>query len=81
MYNETPYIKVQRLLNEIQQHTTYIEACEYEIERLAELYMEGQINWTVGKEQRRYQKEIERTKKIIVKKQKEVYVLRQKYNF
>ena len=81
MYNETPYLKAERLLNEIQQHTDYIKTCYYEIDRLAELYMEGQIDWPVGREQRRYQREIERNKKLIEKKNKEIIKLRQRYGF
>lgn len=81
MISEATYIKAQRLIVEIQQHREYIASLEYEIERLAEMYMEGMILEPVGKEQNRFKREINRQEKLITQKERELLKLRQKYNF
>lgn len=78
-YREVPYTKAQRLLNEIIEHRSCIENLDYEIHRLAELYMEGQILEPVGKEQKRLQREIEKQQSLINKKSNEISRLQQRY--
>lgn len=78
---ERAYNKILRLTKENNELFCYIENIERKYYRLTEEYMEGYIDYSIGKEQNRLKKLKDKYKNQIEKNNIEIYRLSQKYGF
>ena len=63
---------LEQLKQALQKKTESCEKTKYLLERLTEEYMEGIIDWPIGKQQKQYMKKIESLEKDISKIQEEI---------
>lgn len=63
---------LEQLKKTLQDKTESCEKTKYSLERLTEEYMEGIIDWPIGKQQKQYMKEIESLEKDISKIKEEI---------
>ena len=63
---------LEQLKQDLQDKMEICEKTKYSLERLTEEYMEGIIDWPIGKQQKQYMKKIESLDKDISKIQEEI---------
>ena len=76
---ENIYVRVERLRQEIVQLNLVIERLETDYAVLTDKYMNGNIDWPIGKDQARIKREIEKCKRKIQKDMIELNKIREKH--
>ena len=69
---------LDQLKQALQDKTESYEKTKYSLERLTEEYMEGIIDWPIGKQQKQHMKKIESLEKDISKSKKRLMHLKDK---